>query len=316
MHATRGAISSGRAPARPDASMAFAAIARRACCGAAISAGAMSARRRTESSVESQETHRFDRGEVQVSLPQSYETGVSKRKLFDVLYVLESGPGSSLFSSIVEAVRSDHESVITLPGRQWHPDLIIAGVRVRSTMSADAFLAFVGECVVPIVDENYCTKPYAAGRALCGCDSCGSGTIVRLVLQSDCASSSAQLFRFYMVSSGEESMAASKAVALPEKTAAFVCGAVGPTHALATMVNERTAGKRDTTTMFVNRHGEQTYTQHASSLDDSVTVELVDGTREDVSRALVARGVAWLGARLEKQKLASLGSLLPWHEFK
>ena len=53
--------------------------------GAAISAGAMSARRRTESSVESQETHRFDRGEVQVSLPQSYETGVSKRKLFDVL---------------------------------------------------------------------------------------------------------------------------------------------------------------------------------------------------------------------------------------
>ena len=72
--------------------------------------------------------------------------------------------------------------------------------------------------------------------------------------------------------------------------------------------------------MFVDRYGVQHYSQHASGLGPAVTIDLVEGAdsraTDDLVRALATRGMRWLGERLERQKLASLGSLLPWHEFK
>ena len=64
--------------------------------------------------------------------------------------------------------------------------------------------------------------------------------------------------------------------------------------------------------MFVNRDGEQTYTEHTQELAPPVSLDVTPFGRDEGR----CRAVVWLCERLERQKLESLGSLLPWHEFK
>lgn len=290
-------------------------------CGAVALSGtaAVLCRRNVDCLSGSQRTHNIAGGEVLVSLPPSYESGVRSRRAFDVVYVIECGTRPLLFTQVVNAARDDHIAIVERdPKRNWHPEMIIAGIRLPPSTSTEALLEYVTEWAVPIVDATYETKPYAAGRAICGCDTRG-GEVVRHMLQGEGAR--AKVFRFYLLGGdSKEGVAARGGQApttrLPDKTAVFLCGAEERIRPLAACVEERTAGSPTDTTMFVNRHGEQTYTQHVSSAGPAVTVDAVESSPEGVARALAEHGMAWLGERLEQQKLVSLGALMPWHEFK
>ena len=84
--------------------------------------------------------------------------------------------------------------------------------------------------------------------------------------------------------------------------------------------------------MFVNREGEQTYTESQKKQGPTpVTLEMVKaGTAaaaapstaenategEALAVAFAQRGARWMSERFEFTKLESLGALMPWHEFK
>ena len=339
--AHRGRLARGR-----RSQLWMAAAVRRACGGAALSGAAAFLVARladgpkfVDSSAISDKppsltkTHNLLGRQVVVSLPSSYVEDVRARRSFDVVYVLDSS--ADLFAQIANAARSDHDSVHGLPDRQWYPKLIIAGVCSSLPHSSDALIEFVEDWVVPMVDASYSTKPYAAGRALCAYGPQGGAALRKLLLDEDHRK---RLFRFYLLGAAglegdgvDESVAGEMCAPLPDKTSVFLSGAGGDaatgvgsqleaTRNLARVLNERTKNKMTDTTMFVDRHGVQHYTQHAASLGAPVTIDLVEGRSASEGGALAAafasRGMHWLGERLERQKHASLGSLLPWHEFK
>ena len=127
-----------------------------------------------------------------------------------------------------------------------------------------------------------------------------------------------KLFRFYLIGAAEvgEKAATTSQTPLAEKTAVFLSasGAVDGARPLEHALAGRLGGGVTTeTTMFVNRDGEQTYSQKQSNLGAPLTL-VADGGID--GGAFAKAGMEWLGLRLEKQKLESLGSLMPWHEFK
>ena len=323
----------------------MAAAVRRACGGAALSGAAAFLVARladghtfVDSSAISDKpppsltkTHNLLGRQVAVSLPSSYVEDSRARRSFDVVYVLDCS--ADLFTLIANAARSDHDSIHGLPDRQWYPKLIIAGVCSSLPHSSDSQIEFVEDWVVPMVDASYSTKPYAAGRALSAYGPQGGAAIRKLLLDEDHRK---RLFRFYLLGAaglqgdGVDESAAGE-MPLPDKTCIFLCGAGGAaatgagsqleaTRDLARVLNERARNNMTDTTMFVDRHGVQHYTQHAASLGAPVTIDLVEGRsaseRGALAAAFASRGMHWLGERLERQKHASLGSLLPWHEFK
>lgn len=296
----------------------------------AVSAGATAAFAGYSQRAEAEEVapphaHTICGRQVLVSVPVSYEEQVLRRKRFNVVYVLDSGP---LFSLVTEAARADHAAVQGVKGRQWHPDLIIVGVRVhnRGETSA-ACLDYVREWLVPIVDAQYATNPYAAGRAICGHADAGGDAVRRLLVEER---GETKLFRYFLLGAPAAATSGEGATAAPmaPKSAVFLscagdeaCGGqLDEERTLAQAVRQRTAAASTDTTIVVDRHGEQHYTSHEASLGPAVTVDVVEGRRADeadaLAVALAQRGMHWLGGRLEEQKLEALGSLLPWHEFK
>ena len=307
---------------------------------AAASAAALGSRRwlcdsqsSSSSSSSSSElhSHSLPGGRVIVSLPPSYAADLRANRPLDVVYVLDGHSKGLLASVVADAARDDHAAVVGVKGRQWHPSLIVAGIVSTSpdglARRPDALLEFVTEWAVPCVDAAYKTKPYAAGRAVCGFDASGGAAVRRLLLEDD---DRAKRFRFYLVgpdglsSSDTVPMAASTEAPLPQKTQVYLSGAGGrreAAEAFADALTNRGSSSATDTTMFVNRHGEQTYSRHdASAAAPFVTVDVPDALGTAVEQqpmdAFAIRGMRWLGEQLERQKHASLGSLLPWHEFK
>ena len=126
------------------------------------------------------------------------------------------------------------------------------------------------------------------------------------------------MFRFYLIGCAElgEKVASVVQAPLAEKTAVILSasGAVDGARPLEQALASRLGGGVATeTTMFVNREGEQTYSQKVTNLGAPVTL-VADGGVD--GGAFAKASMEWLGLRLEKQKLESLGSLMPWHEFK
>lgn len=268
--------------------------------------------------------HELPGGQVAVSLPKSYDADVHARRQLDVVYVTERGGANhsfysrahpSLFFDVARAATADHAKVEGAAGRQWHPNLIVVGIRPHSDNPA-ATMDFVAEWAIPVIDMTYATKPYAAGRAICSSDA----PVWRRLLQDDAR---CRLFRFLLlgnVGDNEDDPPADE-TPLPDKTQAFLFATESqqaPANALAAALTRRCQQAADTTTMVVDRHGEQRYSTHAADTGGAaVTLEcLPAGAKHQGQSGFAARGMQWLGERLERQKLASLGSLLPWHEFK
>jgi len=248
-----------------------------------------------------------------VSLPACYATSTEK---FDVLYVLDEG--STLPTLCAEALTAHHEAVKDKDKRNWNPEVIVVCCQV--VLSNDPSL-YEPACksIVGFIDGTYRTKPYSAARAICA-RAASPAALVRIVLTSE--HGLAEVFRFFLLGSAGREPADSVATSsLPDKTAIFLSATKSEeanARALEAALSQRTSGGKTTeTTMFVTRDGEQTYSEKERGDGAAVTVDLVEAAEEQALAASLAdRGMLWLGERLEAQKLISLGSLLPWHEFK
>ena len=244
---------------------------------------------------------------ILISLPPSYDEQVSRRKTFNAVYVLDA----RLFSLVVDGIRADHAAVVGLKDRQWHPELIVVGLGGPIPRSPSSLLNFIRDEVLPVVDSEYSTNRYAAGRAIMAPrDTDGAAALRHLIVDESAHTS---LFRFFLLGvDGSEAANATTTIApLPARSAVFLSGE--PNDALATSLRERTRGVSTETSMFVDRDGNQTYTEIEDALGPPVTID-ADGQQK--SALFAARAMEWLGERWERQKLHALGAMLPWHEFK
>ena len=313
--------------------LSIAASSTMLCCGAnrvANNAGGESAtgagiRAPTKASKTPEETSavEVDGRRVLISTPSDYEAKVAKRATFDVLYVLDAG--HNLFTHITNSQRSCFADVHGQDGRQWYPEVIVVGVFGPPPADADSMIGYITRSVVPYVDKSYQTKPYAAGRAVVGFDDAALGGLaVRNLLLAPGEEDAERLksFRFYLVGSAGEGGSSNTATKpLPDKLSVYLSVGSDEADGRQTAARELAASlsKRATmnaeTTMFVNREGQQTYTQkEVAGRPPPIELEVNAAGGGDV--AFAAAAASWLGRRLEAQKLESLGSLLPWHEFK
>ena len=266
---------------------------------------------------------------VLVSLPAGYgqSSGSGMNRVYNVLYVLDAG--QTVFSLCAQAARESHAATLNQSGRQWHPELIVVALSEAPSRGGEhALLDFLTTDVVPHVDSKYHTNPYAAGRAVLGHDALGAGAMRRLLIGDENADRR-KAFRFYLLGGGGGGIAtpapsAASESELPPKTAVYLSASTDAGAATAARDFEGALVKRASmgatqVSMFVNRDGEQTYTRkEVDSGGKPITLELLEGpANSDAARAAFAtRALDWLGLRLERQKLESLGSLMPWHEFK
>lgn len=265
---------------------------------------------------------------VMISLPPDYDAKVEKRVHFNTLYVLDEGWQS--FAMTAGAARVAHDSVKGKEGRQWHPELIVVGIASAGAAEAgvEKRLQFLTETLVPTIDGTFNTLPYAAARAVLAHDTLsksggGTSAMLRLLLDES-EGEKLKMFRFFMLQGGGGASASGerqRSIAqYPEKTAVRVTvggtegdAAVDAAKELQAELAARSgAAVATSTTMFVNRDGEQTYTEHTQELAPPVSLDVTPFGRDEG----LCRAVVWLCERLERQKLESLGSLLPWHEFK
>ena len=263
-------------------------------------------------------THIVSGREVVVSLPPDYEAQVGRRNRLDVVYVVDGG--ARLWSLVCESGRANHASLKGAEGRQWHPDPIVVGIsKPLSNESGTSLTSFVQHSLIPLIDSQFCTKPFAAGRAVCALSTGLGGSSLRKMLVEDETPGCAALFRFYMMGSAHhaEGKAPVATKPLPEKTAVYLgCTDAGADTArsLEQALQGRLGHVVKETTMFVTRDGEQTYSEKEAICGPPVTLDVSPDAGMEAVFAKSA--MVWLGRRLEQQKLESLGSLMPWHEFK
>ena len=266
--------------------------------------------------------------DVLVSLPPDYTEKVTVgREKYNVLYVLDASfePG---FHEAVGAARSGYAAMQKQEGRGWFPDLIVVGLTYPKECSARALVRFLGSDLIPFVDATYSTKPYAAARAAWASDEAGSSALGLALTVNE----TTKLIRYFAIGVPQSaSVAASAGPSLPEKAAVFLGTSDGDGDAMAAARRLETAltarvpgsGVTRSTTMFVDRHGEQHYTQHEQRGAPPITLDRAPtepsettSSSATTARSFADRGVRWVCERLEWQKLESLGQLFPWHEFK
>ena len=257
---------------------------------------------------------------VKISLPLSYNTPEGKSEKYNVVYILDEQDG--VFSTFTASARNNFAMIRPLDKRQWFPEFIVATAKRDNgePPPAEFMLPLVCNNLVPLVDSNFRTNPYAAGRALCGF----SGIAKEMVYKALEDEAAIKTFNSYLA--GVQAIGTSGELpTLPEKFGCFL--AIGtadgeePIKAAkatkAALEARAGVGKELTdTVMQVDRYGEQHYRQEAK-LGAAVHLEEVPGKASSVlGWAFAEKGALWLGERLEAQKLERLGGLLPWHEFK
>lgn len=255
---------------------------------------------------------------VSVSLPPGYD-GPTKNDRFNVLYILDGD--KSVFTRSAAANLSAYAEIRPLPGRNWFPELIVATIS-GGALTPEARLAATTKALVPFIDSNFRTNPYAAGRALCGLT--GEG---RLAVQEALRNHQqvTGLFQTFIVGRPDADLCGEAAGApLAEKTA--ICLYVGSregaqrvqaARAAKAALEARIGGDSTTTVMTVDRNGEQHYKEEAriGTVVDLLETETAEGVAM-ASDGEIRVVMDWLGVRIERRKLERLGSLMPWHEFK
>ena len=237
----------------------------------------------------------------------------------DVFALLDAD--AAFFDSCVQAHLSSRAAVIGQEGRHWFPELVLVGVQPPKAWSRNSprYTAFI-QSELPDILGRFGTKPYGGGRAIGALHASLGLAILRSLLAYE-HHEVHKLYRFYLLGlGGDAGVSASMSTsALPDKTAVFLSAAHAQEPAArkleAALLRRTDTGATDTS-MFVTRDGEQTYTQHARKGPPPVTLDLVDAADASSRAAFASRAMLWLGERVEAQKLVSLGSLLPWHEFK
>lgn len=254
----------------------------------------------------------------------------------DIVCILDEDP--ALFEHCVKAAQAAHEAVKDKEKRNWHPMLTIVAIKTLPQLVRNPEIGYIGflQAILPPILCKF-GKPYGAGRALVARAGMGA-EMLRGVLAAE-TQDGHKLFRFYLIgecfAAGQEEAttawlsANASTTALPDQTQVFLhCAGAGAgssaeaaARALETMLITRSSRGVDTT-MFVTRDGEQTYTDHARTGPPPVTLDLgaqdagASGSAASASAMFAERSMVWVGERFEAQKLHSLGSLLPWHEFK
>ena len=239
----------------------------------------------------------------------------------DVIYVIDEG--EAVFDEFVKAARASHAEVEGNDGRQWHPHVILVGVKSLPKHMQDnpsQYLDYIIYKLTDFIDGRCGSKPYAAGRAICG-RSGNAAAIVRSALVAK-EHQLHKLFRFYLMGMDAGGSAPDE-TPLPDKTQAYLIAgsATESARAMQSALLHRCSEGKDIS-MFVTRDGEQTYTQLERNGPPPVTLDVVDasstmvGSQDALAAAFVSRSMKWVGERFEATKLQSLGSLLPWHEFK
>lgn len=284
-----------------------------------------------------------------VALPPAYDSG-PKSDDFNVVYILDEG--DKALSMFAAAAQAAHAALKGKEGRQWHPELICVGVKeypAAARGNVEQIAMYVSNRLPALIDHTYRTKPYGAARALCSSRAGAGNALVRAVLSSE-QHALAKLFRFFLLGDAADITSDAAVVTaagdsseiavtlMPEKTQVFLCcSALGPQHETAARAMQaallaRTRSESTETTLFVNREGEQTYTESQKKQGPTpVTLEMVKaGTAaaaapstaenategEALAVAFAQRGARWMSERFEFTKLESLGALMPWHEFK
>ena len=257
-----------------------------------------------------------------VALPPQYEEKAARGEMYNVLYVLDQG--HTLFSHLANQQRALYAETRPKEGRNWYPEVIVVGIQGPAPASPGALLSYLRDSLVPFVDGTYRSKPFAAGRAVCGFDDALGGEAIRALLLEDAHAEDLKNFRFYAVGSAgahKASARGSSSLQLPDKAAVLLT--VGKDEAPARIAAARSLAEETAPrascegelTMFVNNKGEQTYSvKDTSGRPPPVELEVLEGGGGDLAFASAA--ASWVGRRFETQKLESLGSLLPWHEFK
>ena len=242
----------------------------------------------------------------------------------DVVCMLDAD--SALFQQCIGAALKAHKDVAGKEKRNWHPVLTFVGVKsLPDGVDSDpaAYITFI-QNVLPDILSMY-GKPYGEGRALLARSGIAAAAL-RSILAAD-KHDVHKHYRLYMLGdcSLEGAIAPATSAALPDKTQVYLSAAVGPGESAARARALESAllarmGVGVDTTMFVTRDGEQTYTHHERTGPSPVTLDLVAEQAADASgdvpSAFAAGSMLWVGERFEVMKLQSLGSLLPWHEFK
>mmetsp|Transcript_7091 Transcript_7091/g.18370 ORF Transcript_7091/g.18370 Transcript_7091/m.18370 type:complete len:271 (-) Transcript_7091:183-995(-) len=255
---------------------------------------------------------------IMVSVP------ADKSEPFNVVYVLDSG--EEVFKLFADGAEAAHAAVAGKEGRQWHPSVLVVGIKSLppgvGSSDFEQIIGYLRDCLIPLIQARYMTKPYAAARALCGCAGDSAALVQSVVSEEEHPLSNS--FRYFI--SGFSGNTPPTPASLPttplaDKTQIFLAAPAGGPHeqtarAMEGVLASRLGGKKTDTTMFVNRDGEQTYTEHERTGPAPVTLDLVEESLDAIAESVARRGMLWLGERMEAQKLASLGSLLPWHEFK
>jgi hypothetical protein len=288
------------------------------CCTASRRVASMASSRQDDHKPTA--THTVAGREVVVSLPPDYDAQVQRRNRLDVVYVIDGG--ARLFSMVASSGRADHASLSGAEGRQWHPDPIIVGIsKPLSNESGTSLTSFVQHSLIPLIDSQFWTKPFAAGRAVCALSSEPGGSSLRKMLVEDETPTCTSLFRFHLLGSAHlaEGRGPAATTLLPEKTAIYLGAAeaspgIDAARSLEQVLQSRSGKTAKETTMFVTRDGEQTYTEKEAVGAPPVTLDVAPAG--DTEAAFATNAMVWLGRRLEQQKLESLGSLMPWHEFK
>jgi len=233
----------------------------------------------------------------------------------DIVCILGEEPQTLL--AYLGAAHAAHEAVKDKEKRNWHPVLTIVGVKsLPASITSDpaAYANFI-QSMLPNLLSKF-GKPFGAGRALVARTGTAAA-VLRSVLAAE-QSEVTKLYRYYLVGDCGDGVCTAT-TPFPDKTQVFLSAAgagEAAARALEGALLKRTGGGTDRT-MFVTRDGEQTYTNHERIGPPPVTLELVAETGQAAEgSAFVAASMAWVGERFEAQKLKSLGSLLPWHEFK
>ena len=262
---------------------------------------------------------------VRVRIPPSYATSV--REKFDVVYVLDNDEGVAERAAILAA--QNYEEIRKQEGRQWYPRLImVCGEPVNNNSCCTKSTPPTAEqsmealdAIMRLVDQAYTTKPYGAGRSLVAQSSIAC-EVVHLAMNRALGRKDPP-FRFFALGTPSASGGVSDAAPaekLEDKCAVLLSvntgagdSAISAARACKEVLDARVNASGPTTTvMKVDRHGDQHYSEEHGRGLPAVTLDIVEGSKD----AFVERAMRWLGERVEMQKLASLGGLMPWHEFR
>ena len=291
-----------------------------------------------------------ERYSVTVALPSPPSAAERrKRQAHHTIYVLDMA--GDLFQHVVRAAAAQARAA-EAEGRSWAPDLLVVGVVPERRRADPASLTrFVSDTVVPFIDESYRTKPYASGRVLCGNGDGGAGTgtggaVARALLENH-----VERFGHYLVGcpSEEDAGAVAAAAAAPEPRrlprSVYLWSDAGSTRTgalrrldarLNGAVCAADADVPRASVVRVDRDGNQ----RVESLTQVRACDSAEAPGEEPNAAATTAGgsrisslhvsadgrlgddafathaVEWLARRLEQSKIDSLGTLMPWSEFR